>query len=58
MLSVPPDVTVPTTGRSASCARASAPPSISAAIDTTSASNFVALGHRSECSGFACEFSA
>ncbi len=52
MLSVPPELTVPTTGASGP---AWPPPSMAAVIATISASNFVALGHRSGWSGLLCD---
>ena len=48
--SVPPEDTTPATS--------SPPPSMSAVIATISASNLVALGHRSTCSGLLWECSA
>ena len=58
MLSVPPLVTVPQTSRWGSWTRAASAPSIAAVMATISASYFVALGHRSACSGLTWEFSA
>ena len=55
MLSVPPEETVPATGAAGSTCRA---PSMSAVIATISASNFVALGHRSGCSGLLWDWTA
>jgi hypothetical protein len=52
MLSVPPELTAPTTGLSGAAWPA---PSMDAVIATISASNFVALGHRSGCSGLLCD---
>ena len=56
MLSVPPEETVPQTGRRGR--PRGRPPSMFAVMATISASNFVALGHRSGCSGLLCECSA
>jgi len=64
MLSVPPEVTVPTTSAAppappvAAAAPAARPPSIAAVIDTISASYFTPLGHRSAWSGLVCEVRA
>ena len=55
MLSVPPELTVPTIGASA---LACSEPSMRAVIDTTSASYLVELGHRSGCSGLDCDWAA
>ena len=55
MLSVPPEFTVPTTGASGDACSA---PSMCAVMETISASNFVALGHRSGCSGLLCDCAA
>ena len=52
MLSVPPEVTVPTTPGVSSA------PSIAAVMATISASYFVVLGHSAECNGLVCELRA
>ena len=58
MLSVPPEVTLPTICRSGSSVCSASPPSMAAVMATISASYLVALGHRSACSGFTCEVMA
>jgi hypothetical protein len=59
MLSVPPEESAPQMCSSgARPALASAAPSMRAVMATTSASNLVALGQRSACSGLACELMA
>ena len=55
MLSVPPELTAPTTGPACPACPA---PSMCAVIETISASNLVALGHRSGCSGLLCDCAA
>ena len=52
---MPPELTVPTTGESGVAWPA---PSMDAVIATISASNFVALGHRSGCSGLLWDWAA
>jgi hypothetical protein len=54
MLPVPPELTVPTTGVPAAWLA----PSMDAVIATISASNLVALGHSSGCSGLPCDCAA
>ncbi len=59
MLSLPPDDSVPATPESdPGPSPMPPPPSIVAVMATISLSYFTALGHRSVCSGLACEFMA
>jgi hypothetical protein len=56
MLSVPPEVTVPTTWPPG--APGASPPSMAAVMATISASNLAPLGHRSACKGLTWDAAA